>query len=298
LRIHVARVLSPTPPLHLRLYTAKPSNRGEDSIALVVEPPIVQAVPELRTVPRPALTTSVPTLDRILGPFEAGKITLIDSGSDFVFHLTTLLCVRAVMEGREVVFLDGGNSVDPHGMVAVGKRAGMRREEILPRVHVARAFTCHQMTTLVLDMLDKKLEDTAAGFAVFACLPEMYLDEDVPRGEAHQLFQRSLRAIRRTVADREVVGLVTNAGLAKLNRRRSIRRQLYEGADRIVRVLHRKGGVRIERLDTGTAEWYAAVPPNQMTLDDFDHPQPRILGLEEAGGWRGIRSRGYLRFGW
>jgi len=274
------------------------SNHGEDSIALVVEPPIVQEVPQLRTIPWPALTTSVPTLDRILGPFEAGKITLIDSGSDFVFHLTTLLCVRAVMEGREVVFLDGGNSVDPHGLVAVGKRVGMTREEILPRVHVARAFTCHQMTTLVLDMLDKKLEETGAGLAAFACLPEMYLDEDVQRGEAHQLFQRSLRAIRRTVAEREVVGLVTNAGLAKLNRRRSIRRQLYEGADRVIRVLHRKGGVRIERLDTGTAEWYAAVPPNQMTLDDFDHAQPRILGLQETGGWRGIRAGGYLRFGW
>jgi hypothetical protein len=126
----------------------------------------------------------------------------------------------------------------------------------------------------------------------------MYLDEDVERIEAHQLFQRSMRAVRRLVGEREVVGLVTNAGLAKLNHRRSIRRQLYEGADRVIRVLHRKGGVQIERLDTGMAEWYAAVPPNQMTLDDFDHVQPRILGLEDTGGWRGIRSGGYLRFGW
>ena len=275
-----------------------PSNRGEDPIALVIEPALVREVPGLRTIPRPALTTSVPTLDRILGPFEAGKITLVDSGSDFVFHLTTLLCVRAVMEGREVVFLDGGNSVDPHGMVAVGKRVGLTREEILPRVHVARAFTCHQMTTLVLDMLDKKLEETGAGLAVFACLPEMFLDEDVERGEAHQLFQRSARALRRTVEERQVVGLVTNAGLAKLYRRRSIRRQLYESVDRVIRVTHRKGGVRIDRLDTGTSEWYAAVPPNQMTLDDFDHPAPRILGLEGTGDWRGIRAAGHLRFGW
>jgi len=275
-----------------------PSNRGEDPIALVIEPALVREVPGLRTIPRPALTTSVPTLDRILGPFEAGKITLVDSGSDFVFHLTTLLCVRAVMEGREVVFLDGGNSVDPHGMVAVGKRVGLTREEILPRVHVARAFTCHQMTTLVLDMLDKKLEETGAGLAVFACLPEMFLDEDVERGEAHQLFQRSARALRRTVEERQVVGLVTNAGLAKLYRRRSIRRQLYESVDRVIRVTHRKGGVRIDRLDTGTSEWYAAVPPNQMTLDDFDHLAPRILGLEGTGGWRGIRAAGHLRFGW
>ena len=289
---------SPPSPV-LDFISPPPSNCGEDSIALVVEPDTALVpVPEVRAIARPALTTSVPTLDRILGPFEAGKVTLIDSGSDFVFHLTTLLAVRAVMEGHEVVFLDGGNSVDPHGMVALGKRAGLTREEILPRVHVARAFTCHQMTTLILDMLNRKIEETRAGFVVLACLPTMYLDEDVERSEAHQLFQRSMRAARQTIGEREVVGLVTNAGLAKLNRRRSIRRQLYESADRVVRVTHRKGGVRIDRLDTGTSEWYASVPPDQMTLDDFDHTQPRILGLQATEGWHGIRSAGYLRFSW
>src|SRR5205814_6178922 len=87
------------------------SNRGEDSIALVVEPATVSVAPELRAIARPALTTSVPTLDRLLGPFDAGKVTLIGSGSDFVFHLTTLLPVRAFMDGHEVAFLDVGNSV-------------------------------------------------------------------------------------------------------------------------------------------------------------------------------------------
>ena len=255
--------------------------------------------PKARVEAPPALTTLVPTLDRILGPFEPGKITLVDSGSDFVFHLTTLLCVRTVMEGHEVVFLDGGNSVDPHGMVALGKRVGLTRGDVLPRVHVARAFTCHQMTTLILDMLDRKIGDARAGLAVLACLPEMYLDEDVEVGEAHQLFQRSMRAIRRTVAERDVVGLVTNAGLAKLHRRKSIRRELYEGADRIVRIAHGKGGVRIDRLDTGTSEWYASVPPDQTTLDDFSCAVPRIpaLGVQDSAS-REIRITEHLRFGW
>ncbi len=266
-----------------------------ETIALIAE---ALVTPEARVEARPALATSVPTLDRIVGPFEVGKITLIDSGSDFVFHLTTLLCVRAVMEGHEVVFLDGGNSVNPHGMVAIGKRAGLTRDEILPKVHVARAFTCHQMTALILGMLDKKIEETRAGLAVLACLPEMFLDEDVEVGEAHQLFQRSMRAIRRTVAERKVIGLVTNAGLAKLYRRRSIRRQLYEAADRVVRIAHGKGGVLIHRLDTDTSEWYAPAPPNQTTIEDFAAPVPRIPALGMAGGSREIRITEHLRLGW
>src|SRR5207245_10444357 len=157
--------------------------------------------------------------------------------------------------GHEVVFLDGGNSGDPHGMVARGKRAAVAREDMLPRVHVARAFTCHQMTTLILDMLDKKIEETRAGLVVLACLPTMFLDEDVEVGEAHQLFQRSMRAIRQTVREREVVGLVTSAGLAKLHRRKSMRRQLYEGADRVSCTAHGKGGGLIRRLDPAPSEW-------------------------------------------
>jgi len=240
----------------------------------------------------------VPTLDRLLGPFEAGRITLIDSGSDFVFRLTTLLCVRAIMEGEEVVFLDGGNSVDPHGMVALGKRAGLTRDEVLPRVHVARAFTCHQMATLILDMLDQKVEETHAGLVVLACLPELYLDEDVDGLEAHQLFLRSLRALRQAVTRHGFIGLATNAGLAKLYRRKSIRRVLYEGADRVIRMAHGRGGVLISRPDADIAEWYRPVPPNQGTLDDFAYETPRILGLASDTQPREVRASEYLRFGW
>ena len=240
----------------------------------------------------------MPTLDRLLGPFEAGRVTLVDSGSDFVFRLTTLLTVRAVMEGADVVFVDGGNSVDPHGMVALGKRVGLTRAEILPRVHVARAFTCHQMATLILESLDRKLEETGAGLVVLSCLPELYLDEDVELREAHQLFMRSMRAVRRTVDSRDVIGLVTNAGLAKLHRRRSIRRQLYEGVDRVVRMAHGRGGVLITRSDADVSEWYRPVPPDQATLDDFGTDVPRIVGLTTAETSREIRAAGYLRLGW
>ena len=264
-------------------------------MALIAE---TLTVPEVRVETRKALTTSVPTLDRLLGAFEAGKITLIDSGSDFVFHLTTLLCVRAVMEGGSVVFVDGGNSVDPHGMVALGKRAGLTRDEILPKVHVARAFTCHQRTALVVDRLHNKLEDAHADRAVLACLPEMYLDEDGDVGEAHALFQRSARVLRQRIADRDVVGLVTNAGLSKLYRRRSIRRQLYESADRVVRIAHGRNGVLITRSDSDVAEWYRPVPPDQRTLDDFGDARPRIVDLAAISAPRAIRNAEHMRFSW
>src|SRR3989304_5670106 len=94
-------------------------------------PPEPVQVPERR-----ALTTSVPVPDRRLGGFEAGRLTLIDSGSDYVFHLTSLLCVRAVMEGGEVVFVDGGNSIDPPGLRRIAGGGG-----VAPSCRAARSGT-------------------------------------------------------------------------------------------------------------------------------------------------------------
>src|SRR3989337_2231084 len=86
-------------------------------------------------VPPPSLATGLPLLDQYLGPFEASRVAFVDSGSDFVFQLQTLLSVRCVAElDSDVVFVDGGNSVDPHGIVRLAKRVGVERPAGPPRV--------------------------------------------------------------------------------------------------------------------------------------------------------------------
>ena len=215
-----------------------------------------------------------------------------------MFHLTSLLCVRAVMEGGEIVFVDGGNSVDPHGIASIARRAGLARLDVLPKVHVARAFTCHQMATILLEQLDEKVREVGAELVVLSCLPELYLDEDVPLSEAHQLFLRSARAIRRAAEESGAVVVATNAGLAKLYRRKSIRRVLYETADRAVRFQHHRGGLKIVIPDLGVEELYRPVPPDQTTLEDFEYPVPRIRDLQEAVDPKEVKASGYLRFSW
>ena len=228
----------------------------------------------------PVLTTGLPVLDGLLGPFEASRLALVDSGSDFVFQLQSLLCVRCVAEfDSDVVFVDGGNSVDPHGIVRLAKRVGLQRLDVLPRIRVARAFTCHQMATLLIERLEEEVATSGARLVIVSCLPELYLDEDVPYGEAHQLFLRSLRAVREVTNRHGTITVATNAGLAKLHKRRGLRRAAYETADRAVRMQQRRQGILITRRETGEAGWWRPVPPNQLTLQDFERPELRITTL-------------------
>ena len=256
-------------------------------------------VPLREVVVRPALATGLPVLDRLLGEFDASRLTLVDSGSDFVYQVQTLLCVRAVAElDSDVVFVDGGNSVDPHGIVRAAKRVGLRRLDVLPRIRVARAFTCHQMATLLIDRLDEAVSESGARLVVLSCLPELFLDEDVPYGEAHQLFLRSLRRIREVTEEHGTITVATNAGLAKLHRRRGIRRAVYEMADRAVKVQHHRQGVIITRLETGETGWFRPVPPNQLTLQDFASDQPRITTMAVDEVPRAVRAPEHLGMGW
>jgi len=228
----------------------------------------------------PALTTGLPVLDGLLGPFEASRLALVDSGSDFVFQLQSLLSVRCVAElDSDVVFVDGGNSVDPHGIVRLAKRVGLQRLDVLPRIRVARAFTCHQMATLLIERLEEEVATSGARLVIVSCLPELYLDEDVPYGEAHQLFLRSLRAVREVTNRHGTITVATNAGLAKLHKRRGLRRAAYETADRAVRMQQRRQGILITRRETGEAGWWRPVPPNQLTLQDFERSELRITTL-------------------
>ena len=250
-------------------------------------------------VPRPALTTGLPVLDGLLGAFEASRLTFVDSGSDFVFQLQTLLSVRCIAElDADVVFVDGGNSVDPHGLVRLAKRIGLERLDVLPRVRVARAFTCHQMATLVVERLEEEVAESGARLVILSCLPEMYLDEDVPYGEAHQLFLRSLRRIREVTEEHGTITVATNAGLAKLHRRRGIRRALYEAADRAIKLQHHRQGVIITRLETGEKGWFRPVPPNQLTLEDFTRVEPRITTFTVDEPPKEVRRPEHLGVAW
>lgn len=254
-------------------------------------------VPE--TVLRPGLTTGLPVLDACLGPFDASRVTFVDSGSDFVFQVQTLLCVRSIAElDADVVFVDGGNSIDPHGIARVARRVGLERLDVLPRIRVARAFTCHQMATLLVDRLEEAIAESNARLVVLSCLPGPFLDEDVPYGEAHQLFLRAMRRVREVTAEHGTITVATNAGLAKLHRRRGIRRAVYEGADRAVKVQQLRRGVAITRLETGEVGWFRPVPPNQFTLEDFARGEPRITTLAVDGRTHEVQGADHLRLGW
>ena len=102
---------------------------------------------------------------------------------------------RLLAEGKQVLCLDGANRFDPLLIARSGAAAGARAAEFNRCIRVARAFTCFQLTELLV-RVPRLLEKFAADALVVTALPDLYFDEDVRERDAGVAFHHALDALR------------------------------------------------------------------------------------------------------
>jgi hypothetical protein len=216
------------------------------------------------------IPTSIPTLDAFLGGLRRGHLTLMDSSDRMLFDLTHILCVNAVSTlGQDVVWVDGGNSVDPYELGRICRRSGLDREEVLDSVSVARAFTAYQLVSLIDDRLEDEVRRTGAGAVIVSCLPDMFQDREMRWSESYQLIKRCVGTLRDLSRDMRTATLVTNYGLMKILQRKSLKSLLYGAADDIVRIENASRCLRVSLPNRQESILYHPVPHNQTTLEEF-----------------------------
>jgi hypothetical protein len=102
-----------------------------------------------------------------------------------------------LLRGENVVTVDGGNRFDPYEIGKAAKALGGDGKEALSRIHISRAFTCHQMEALLSRRLHEALSRFDARLALIMGLPETFSDADVPYAEACRVLRNCLSALRR-----------------------------------------------------------------------------------------------------
>jgi len=102
---------------------------------------------------------------------------------------------RLLAEGKQVLCLDGANRFDPLLIARFARQRGMQTAEFSRRIRVARAFTCFQLTELLV-RVPRLLEKFAADALIVTALPDLYFDEDVRERDAEVAFRHALDALR------------------------------------------------------------------------------------------------------
>lgn len=236
-----------------------------------LEGPIVQVLDQEESLKlERILETSVAPLDELIGGFKSSQVTVFDSDNGYASSLLHLLCVRAISEfDEEVVWIDGGNAVDPYSISSLCKRLRFDKKDILSRVNISRAFTAYQLVSLIDERLEEEVKKSAPAMIIISSLTDLFLDKDMKWMESYQLLRRCSEDLWRITKEYETITLVTDHTPGYIRSNPRMTALLYDSSDRVVQMRTKKDGllVRLPREDRSLL--FSPVHWNQTTLDEF-----------------------------
>jgi hypothetical protein len=116
-------------------------------------------------------------------------------GDASVARVAVRTAAAAVNHGIAVAIIDGAMAFDVMAIAADAQRRRVPPERWLRHIYIARAFTCHQVATLLCERLDPLLASQSVGLVILLGPCTTFFDENVPFKDAFLLFQRVLRKI-------------------------------------------------------------------------------------------------------
>jgi len=159
------------------------------------------------------LSLGLPEVDEVYHGFEYGDFGVLYG--DWIYFLSSLLSVRGVMPpamgglGSPVVFVDGGNSFNPYFIGEIARGYGLDPREVLSSIHVSRAFTAYQLSALVLERLEPFISTKGAGLVLVSDVASLFLDRDIPKTEAKELFLKVCAKLSDIAEKRKWIVLAT-----------------------------------------------------------------------------------------
>jgi len=185
-----------------------------------------------------SLQIGLADVDNAFPGFKTGQFSVVHGS--LAHFISTLLCVRAQLPigdgglNSPVLFVDGGNSFSPYLVAELARRYGVDARAALQNIYVSRAFTAYQLSSLVLNELEKFQERMEAKVVIVSDITSLYLDRDVPKGDAERLFRMVCSKLLE-VAGRRAVVVATYFPSRRCERALLLEALLFGCADTILR---------------------------------------------------------------
>ena len=170
-----------------------------------------------------------------------GELAVLKGAGASVIYEMAVRCFLDL--GRPAVLVDGGCQADPYEVAAIAKRLDRERregtrggngggngnggcgekgasararrvdeDEVLRNIHVARAFTAHQLEALIVSRLPPMLDRIRPAFVGVMSIDVLFFDEELDRYEARIMQVRCVRMLRRLARDHNVMVAATESG--------------------------------------------------------------------------------------
>jgi predicted ATP-dependent serine protease len=214
--------------------------------------------------------TGIPQIDSFLEGFNSSTLTLIESNHSFSFEILSILCVRAVkLYGDGVVYVDGGNSIEPYTIASLSMRAGLKADDVLSKIMAARAFTAYQLDSIISDRLEEVVRRENPVLLIISCITDLLTDRSIRKKEAVTILRRSLSHIKKISHEHNLITIITKKVHPSTARALSLDDLLYEEAQEIIQLKRKRKEIEIQSINRGLIMHYEPPPILQTTLDDF-----------------------------
>jgi hypothetical protein len=163
---------------------------------------------------RALLSFNMENIDDAFPGFMLGDFVVMH-GISSVLTLSLLLAVRVQLpyqlDGLEssVVFVDGGNTFRLYEVSRLARLHHLRPRNVLQRIFISRAFTAHQMTSLILDKLEEAVTRYGARLVIISDFQGLYLDKDIQPEESREVFTQLAAYLSKFAEDKSVIVLAT-----------------------------------------------------------------------------------------
>jgi hypothetical protein len=228
-----------------------------------------------RILSRARLPFNIENIDGLFPGFALGNFAVLH-GSSAVQSLASLLCVRAQLPyqfgGLEsnVLFVDGGNSFRLYDISNIAQLHELEPRKILERIFVSRAFTAYQLTSTIFDRLHDAVREYESKLVVLSDLARFYLDKDVPKREAKDVFSQLTAFIRDFAQENRVIVIATYFPHFRSKRNKFFKEMIFARANVVASVKRSRYGRQfvLEKhpfLRLGKADF----PSENLTLAEF-----------------------------
>jgi hypothetical protein len=160
---------------------------------------------------QPGLSTGIDSLDKAL-ILKKGQFVFLEGEPSHALSL--LLSVRATLPqclDSDVVFIDAGNLFDTYTISEHIVNLGLESSRVQKRIHLSRAFTHHQVHSLIVEKLATALNEYGARLAVVSDITALFCDPDVrEKKEALDIFRKSVQFLGKTAEQRNMIIVATN----------------------------------------------------------------------------------------
>ena len=153
-------------------------------------------------------------------------------GHEALFAMGHYLLVWRTLQ-EQAFWVDSANVFDLALITRLAKEINLDVKQLLQRIHISRAFTIHQLESLIGNSLEAAMEKMNSRLCFVSGLLDAFFDEEVPVWEAEGVLRHILGKLR-LLADRGYMIIILAPDLRVPHRERKVFPHLLsKAADRI-----------------------------------------------------------------